>query len=415
MLKKVRVKPKSWKPYEGVIGKNQIDKLKQLAKKLKKAKILHVNATSYGGGVAEILHNMVPLMNDLGLDAEWRIIEGNNKFFDITKLMHNGLQGCEVPWTPKIRQIYLNQNEYNAKLLKDKYDFVVIHDPQPAAMLYFMKKFKNKLKGKFVWRCHIDLSNTFMPVWDFVRTYVEEYDCAIFTLKEYLKSQLTVKSIKFIPPSIDPLSDKNKKLTEEMQEKLIRNKCSIRMEDPLLTQISRFDPWKDPMGVMDAYRIVKEKIPKLQLVMLATMASDDPEGMHYLKKAQRHRGKDKDIHLIAEEQGVDNSLDVNAFQSYSDVILQKSIREGFGLTVTEAMWKGTPVVAGNVGGIKIQIANGLNGFLVDSVEECAERVKYPLKHPEEAKKIGQRGRRSVRNHYLIHRHIKDYLEMFLSL
>ena len=395
--------------YAPVVGDQKISKIRELAGKATGKTVCHINSTSFGGGVAEILHRLVPLMQDVGLKAEWKLIQGSDEFFNVTKAFHNGLQGMNIPLTEEMKTTYLENNEANAHELDLHHEFVVIHDSQPAAVINYQK---NKT-GKWVWRCHIDLSTPNPAFTNFLTPPISQYDALIFTMAQYAPESLKQRKLAVIPPSIDPLSDKNKPLSEGIVRAKL-DKYGVDPERPIITQVSRFDPWKDPLGVIDAYRIVKKEIPTLQLLMIASMAKDDPEGWSYFEKTARHAGDDSDIHLLTDLKGVGN-IEVNAFQRASDVILQKSTREGFGLTVTEGLWKEVPVIGGNAGGIPLQIIHGENGFLVNSVQEAAERTLYLLKHPAEAKRMGAKGKEHVRKNFLITRHLEDYLNLFASI
>ena len=409
MLEVVETEKKLLDDYTDIVGREEIESIKKLALPLKGKRIVHINATSFGGGVAEILSTLVPLMKDVGIEAEWQVIKGSDDFFNVTKAIHNGLQGMDVPFTEEMKEIFLKNNQLNEKLFEGEYDFIVIHDPQPVAILnYHQEKI-----GKWIWRFHIDPTNAQEKVWQFIRPFIEKYDTAIFTLKEYVKDDLKVENTAIIPPAIDPLSPKNMELGQEEIENIVR-KYKVDPNRPIITQVSRFDPWKDPLGVIDMYRIVKREIEDVQLVLIASMANDDPEGWEYYEKTARHAGEDYDIHLLSNLNGVGN-LEVNAFQRASDVIIQKSLREGFGLVITEALWKGKPVVAGNVGGIPLQVDNRRTGYLVGDISECAERVIHLLKNSEIAKKMGISGKEYVRKNFLITRLLKDYLSLFNSL
>ncbi|HEC93371.1 MAG TPA: glycosyltransferase [Candidatus Atribacteria bacterium] len=409
MLEIVETESKSLKDYIEIIGKEEVETVKKLAIPLKGKRVVHINATSFGGGVAEILATLVPLMNDVGLEAEWQVIKGSDDFFNVTKAIHNGLQGMDVPFTENMKEIFLKNNRLNEKLFEGEYDFVIIHDPQPVAIL----KYRMKKVGKWIWRFHNEPTNAQEKIWQFIKPFIEKYDAAIFTLKEYLKDDLKMEKIAIIPPAIDPLSPKNLDLSQE-EIKDIVTKYKVDPNRPIITQVSRFDPWKDPLGVIDMYRTVKREIKDVQLVLIASMAHDDPEGWKYYEKTARHAGEDYDIHLLSNLNGVGN-LEVNAFQRASDVIIQKSIREGFGLVITEALWKGKPVVAANVGGIPLQVDNRRTGYLVGNIAECAERVIYLLKNPEVANEMGISGKEYVRKNFLITRLLKDYLSLFNSL
>jgi len=409
MLKIVETESKSLKDYIEIIGKEEVETVKKLATPLKGKRVVHINATSFGGGVAEILATLVPLMKDVGLEAEWQVIKGSDDFFNVTKAIHNGLQGMDVPFTENMKEIFFKNSQLNEKLFEGEYDFVVIHDPQPVGIL----KYRKEKVGKWIWRFHIDPTNAQERIWQFIKPFIEKYDAAIFTLKEYVKDNLGMEKIVIIPPAIDPLSPKNLDLSQEEIKEIV-TKYKVDPNRPIITQVSRFDPWKDPLGVIDMYRIVKREIREVQLVLIASMAHDDPEGWKYYEKTARHAGEDYDIHLLSNLNGVGN-LEVNAFQRASDVIIQKSIREGFGLVITEALWKGKPVVAANVGGIPLQVDNRRTGYLVGNIAECAERVIYLLKNSEVANKMGISGKEYVRKNFLITRLLKDYLSLFNSL
>ncbi len=410
MLGTVPTTPKSIEDYRAVIGDERTEEIRSLAADLKGARVLHVNATAFGGGVAEILATMIPLMNDIGLHAEWQVIKGADEFFNVTKAMHNSLQGMYYDWTPAAREIWLNYNKLNAEAFDDSFDFVVIHDPQPAAILSFLDEMHGSHHGRWTWRCHIDLTEAQVQVWDFLRPHVEKFDSAIFTLPDYVKEDLAGPRIYSIPPAIDPLSPKNVDLPAETV-KAILARYGIDPERPMVTQISRFDPWKDPLGVIDVYRTVKREFPDLQLVMIASMASDDPEGWDWYERTVRRAGEDFDIHILSNLNGVGN-IEVNAIQRAARVVIQKSVREGFGLVVSEALWKGRPVVAGNVGGIPLQIADGETGYLVNTADECADRLASMLRDPAKADAMGAAGVEFVRDKFLTTRYLRDYLSIF---
>jgi trehalose synthase len=413
VLTAVPTTPKSIEDYRAVIGDERLDELHALAAPLRDARVLHVNATAFGGGVAEILSTLIPLMNDLGMHAEWQIIKGADEFFNITKAMHNSLQGMYVDWTPAARELWLNYNRLNAEMFDDTYDFVVIHDPQPAAILNCLDQRQGAHRGRWVWRCHIDLTDAQAEIWDFLRPFVEPYDGAIFTLQSYVKEDLNAPRIFSVPPAIDPLSPKNVELPLATVDEILA-RYGVDPTRPMITQISRFDPWKDPLGVIEVYRMLKPEFPGLQLVMIASMASDDPEGWSWYERVVRRAGEDYDIHVLSNLNGVGN-IEVNAFQRAARVVIQKSTREGFGLVVSEALWKGRPVVAGNVGGIPLQIVDGETGFLVSTTEDCAAKVGWLLAHPVEAAVMGSKGIEFVRDKFLTTRYLRDYLSIFGQL
>ncbi len=409
MLPRVKVEPKALDEYRPIVGDEDITAVRALAEPLVGARVLHVNATAFGGGVAEMLSTLVPLMNDVGLDAQWQVIAGSEEFFNVTKAFHNGLQGMDLPLTEEMKEIWRRYNQKNAEAFEGEYDFVVVHDPQPAGLRYYHGPGRSK---HWIWRSHIDTSHPNPAFWEFITPFLQPYDAGIFSMEQYVGEGLHFPQLAIIRPSIDPLSPKNTPLPLVEAQRVVAD-LGIDLDRPLISQISRYDPWKDPMGVIDAYRLVKEEMPETQLALMASMASDDPEGWEYLKRTQEHAGDDPDIHVTYFERS--NDLEVNALQTLSHVVIQKSIREGFGLVVTEAMWKGQAVVGGNVGGIPRQIIDGENGFLVSNVEECADRVLYLLQNPKRAKEMGAKAREHVRARFLSPRHLEDYLRLFLSL
>jgi trehalose synthase len=392
-------------------GEEAVARLREAAEPLKGSRMVHINATSFGGGVAELLATHVALFRDLGIDTDWQLIEGSEEFFAVTKLVHNALQGAGIPWTESMEATYLERMEANAHRFEDTADFVFAHDPQPAALLTFLEE-AGRRHGKWVWRCHIDLSHPMETVWAFFANHVHKYDAAVFTMEDFVRPGITPR-IAVIPPSIDPLSPKNGWLEPETIYEILQG-YGIDRWRPILTQVSRFDPWKDPLGVIDAYRIAKEEVPELQLIMVGSMAHDDPEGWHYLEQTEEHRAGDPDIHILTNLQGV-GDVAVNAFQRASTVVVQKSLREGFGLTVSEAMWKEKPVVAGNAGGLRLQVEEGITGFLVDTVEECGDRICRLLADTELRTRMGLAGRERVREHFLTIRELEDYLRLLASL
>ena len=395
--------------YEASAGREAIEQLKTLAAPLKGARVLHLNATPYGGGVAEILRSEVPLLRDLGLAADWRIITGDETFFTVTKAMHNALQGASRSLTAQERETYLTYSTRNAKLLEEQYDLIVVHDPQPLALL----ELHGKRGMRWVWRCHIDTSEPNPAVWDFLRPYLLQYDAAVFTLAGFVPPNLPTPRVEIIPPAIDPESPKNMELDNTTAGRVLQW-IGVELNRRLVTQVSRFDPWKDPLGVIAAYNLVKQEVPDLQLALVGSMALDDPEGWEIYRQIQTAAKTDPSIHVFTNLNGVGN-IEVNAFQRLSDVVIQKSIREGFGLVVSETLWKGTPVVAGRTGGIPLQIQGGNGGFLVDSVEECAQQTVWLLRNPEAGKALGRRGKDSVRERFLLTRLIADELRLYASV
>jgi trehalose synthase len=410
MLQQVELEQRQLDDYRPIVGDDCLAHIRALAEPLQGARVVHVNATAFGGGVAEMLVTLVPLMRDVGLDAGWQVIQGKDEFFNVTKACHNGLQGMDIPFTEDMKAIWRRYNEMNAARFEGQYDFVVVHDPQPAGLLHFHGRETGK---HWAWRCHIDTSHPNPAYWDFFAPYIAQYDAGIFTMEQYVGPGVSYDHLAIVTPTIDPLSPKNAPMAEDRAREIVAG-FGIDVSRPLITQVSRFDPWKDPLGVIDAYRIVKAHIPQAQLALVGSMASDDPQGWYYLDKTVRHAGEDFDIHILHNFHGV-GALEVGAFQTASDVVVQKSTREGFGLVVTEALWKENPVVGGNAGGIPLQVLDGKTGFLVDSAEGCGEKALYLLQHPDEAARMGEAAREHVRRNFLTTRHLADYLQLFADL
>jgi trehalose synthase len=386
--------------YEKFIGKEEIENIKNSSAGLIDKSVAHVNATAFGGGVAEMLNTLVILMNDLGIYTDWDVIKGGQSFFNITKSFHNGLQGQEINLSDQKKRIYLEETERNSLMTHfNMHDLVVIHDPQPVAMIDYSKK-----KQPWVWRCHIDITKPFPVLWDFISKYVKKYDGAIFSMDKY-KKDLGIPEF-IIPPSIDPLSMKNMPLNGGRVERIL-TKGGIDVDRPIISQISRFDKWKDPLGVVKIFEKVREK-HDCQLVMVGNMASDDPEGPKIYKKFNKKVNGNPDI-ITKIDKG---DIFVNAVQRASSVIIQNSIREGFALTVTEALWKETPVVAKAVGGIPLQVIDGKTGFLIDDIEGGAKRVLELLKNKKIGEEMGRNAKEHVKKNFLITRHLQDYIDLF---
>ena len=396
-------------------GEAAVTRLRELARPLQGARVLHLNSTAFGGGVSELLMTQIAMLNDLGIDSTWQLINGDDEFFAVTKEVHNGLQGAEVEWTPVMRQTYLDRVRSNAEELMsgDSFDYYFIHDPQPCAILPVLEDGGTRPDGIWIWRCHIDTSSPNPAVWEFFVPFINRYDASIFTMQEYVGPGIDDPEVAIIPPTIDPLSMKNAYLDPDTASAVLRH-YGIDRRRPLLSQVSRFDPWKDPSGVIDVYRLVKKDFPELQLALVGSMAHDDPEGWAFLNATSEHAEGDPDVHLLTNLDHVGN-LEVNAFQRSSTVVLQKSIREGFGLTVSEAMWKKKPVVGGNVGGIRLQIEDGKNGYLVDSVALCAERVSGLISDPAERYRLGEAAVERVRENFLSLREVEDYCRLMTSV
>ena len=414
MLERVPLLEKHLDDYADVVMPGTIERIRELAEPLIGARVLHINATAYGGGVAELLSTHVPLLRDLGLEAEWQVIHGSDDFFAVTKQVHNALQGAEVEWTTQMERIYLEHVLDNALLLEGEWDYVVIHDPQPAAMReYARDQGVAPDSTKWIWRCHIDLTDANPHVFAFFQPLIEQYDASVWTMPQFVPHGMPTDRIVFAPPCIDPLSVKNLDLPRPFVDELLRQ-YGVRPRDPLVVQVSRFDPWKDPIGVIEAFQMVRDEFPRGQLLLAGSMATDDPEGFHYWELANEARAGDPDIHLLSNIQQVGN-VQINAFQRAADVVVQKSLREGFGLTVAEALWKGRPVIGGRCGGITLQIEDGVDGFLVDTVEETAKRTAELLRDPARADRMGIAGRELVRQNFLSTRELEDWLRLFRKL
>ncbi|MGV8080581.1 MAG: glycosyltransferase [Syntrophales bacterium] len=394
--------------YIPVVGASVIDQLHRLGERLRGIRVIHVNSTREGGGVAEILNWMVPLMNELGLDASWEVIEGTNAFFGITKGIHNGLQGFPVVMKRQDWETYEDVNRRNLERLRpvlEEADIVVIHDPQPAPLLSMMQK----RRGKWIWRAHIDVSKPFRPVWQSLRSYLPGYDASIFSLAQFAQPLPHPQFI--IPPSIDPLSEKNRDLMETDLDAVARE-FNIDRSRPLIVQISRFDRFKDPLGVIQAYCLVRQILP-IQLVLAGGTATDDPEGREILDEVLKAAEGNRDIHVLLLPPDAHHT--VNALQRLADIVLQKSTREGFGLTVTEGLWKGKPVIGGDVGGIRLQVISHYTGYLVNSPEGAAHRIRFLLHHRDKCEEMGRTAREFVRENFLLNRQLREYLTLFLYL
>jgi trehalose synthase len=411
-LIEVPVGEKSIEDYIEYVGTEQIERIKETAGTLSGLRVLHLSSTPYGGGVAELLNSLVPLMNCLGLDAHWQVLERDDGFFTITKILHNSLQGMGAEWTPELAEAYITKSREYAKSFKGSYDIVVIHDPQPAVIAGLLEE-ESRRSGAWIWRCHLDLSAPDPEALKLLNSLMTHcYECVIFTSAKFIPRDLQVDST-LMAPSIDPLNPKNMPLDPEVVREAVA-RYGLKPAPPMVVQVSRFDPWKDPLGVIDAVEIARQTVPDLQLVFIGSMANDDPEGYHYYRKTAERAADVPGVLLLTNVDGIGN-LGVNAFQRAADVVLQKSIREGFGLTISEALWKSRAVVAGNVGGIPLQVEDGVNGFLVDSIEECADRIVRLLGDPEERERFGRAGRVKVRQQFLTTRHLEDYLNLFKRL
>jgi trehalose synthase len=408
LLQPVAVGTKTLADYTHIVGRDLVEEIRTLAEPLQGKRVVQLSATAFGGGVSEILYTLIPLMRDVGLECEWQVIYGREEFFNATKLMHNALQGHPDDLSEEQWATWLRYNEINAKELTDGWDVCLVHDPQPAAVHQLVPE---KAAG-WVWRCHIDLSTPNPATIARLLPYIKDYPQSLFHMPQYVPEGM-LGNVNIVPPAIDPLAPKNMALSPE-DASYVCDQFGIDVDRPLICQVSRFDPWKDPIGVIDAWRLVREEIPNVQLALVGSMASDDPEGWDFYNSTIEHAGGDPDIHILNNFNNV-GAIEVNAFQSHSDVLIQKSTREGFGLTVSEAIWKGRPFIGGAVGGIPLQVENGVSGYLVETVEQCAARTVDILKDPALGKALGRRGKEHVRKHFLTPRYLRDYLRIFGEL
>jgi trehalose synthase len=396
--------------YTPIVGGDVIDHLRQLAEPLRGAKVLHVNSTREGGGVAEILSWLIPLKQELGLDTVWEVIIGESQFYQCTKSFHNGLQGNRVDIPQSLIDSYEETNRMNAERLRQRLeeaDFVFIHDPQPAPLLNLC----SGRKGKWIWRCHIDLSQPYRAVWKYLRNFVLDYDASVWSLAEF--AQPLPHPLYLIAPSIDPRSEKNMEL-DPAEVDTVYDCWGLDRDPkrPIITQVSRFDRFKDPVGVIHAYRLIRHFTP-VQLILVGGSATDDPEGAEVLREVRTAAGGDPHIHILLLPP--DAHREINRLQRVSDLIFQKSTREGFGLTVTESLWKGKPVIGGDTGGIRLQVINHHTGFLVSTPEGAALRARYLLKNRDKLEEMGSKAKRFVRDNFLVTRQLREYLTLMLAL
>ena len=411
MLHKVSLGTGNIDKYRLIESRGFIDEVVNLGEELNGLRLCHINSTPFGGGVAELLISYIPLLRAIGIKADWQVIHGDRRFFTITKGLHNALQGAEYKEIKKekTRRAYQGNNETNARELDPNYDVFIVNDPQPAALRHYSPD----SKAKWIWRCHVDSSEPDDTMWQFLRPYIEEYDAAVFTTKEFVPPNLRLANIATMAPAIDAFSSKNMFIKRYVCRELLEN-LGIDRQRLLITQVSRFDLWKDPFGTIRAYRLAKEKIPGLQLALVGSFAGDDPEAWDLYATINEEANKDEDIFVFSNLTGVGN-MEVNAFQRASDLVVQKSLKEGFGLVVAEALWKETPVIAGNTGGIPLQMPGDLSNYLVDSIEECAEKIVYLLENPAISKRLGQEGKEVIRQNFLMPRLIRDELTLIKSL
>ena len=394
----------SLKNYGSIVGEKLVGEIYEEAAPLEDKHVEHINSTYYGGGVAEILSSLTLLMNDVGIKTGWRLLKGSQDFFNVTKKFHNALQGENIRLSENKKKIYTECSEINSIIMHiHSLDAIIVHDPQPLPLINFYKK-----KQPWIWRCHIDLSNPNKELWSYLKQFIEKYDAVVVSMEQYKQKDLQ-KPHHIIQPSIDPLTVKNKFIPDSVVKRYL-SKFGVDLDKPVISQVSRFDKWKDPLGVVNSFEIIKKQVD-CKLVLLGSMATDDPEGeIIYNRLMEKVKGNN-DIIVI---NYADDFL-VNCLQRASDVVIQKSIREGFGLTVTEALWKGTPVVGGNAGGIPLQVIDGKNGYLVNNVKECADRTIKLLKDPRLREELGTAGIGHVKKNFLITRHLMDYIHLLKGM
>jgi trehalose synthase len=410
VLQEVALGNKSLADYTHLVGRGLVEEIRELAEGLNGKRVLHVSATAFGGGVSEILYTLVPLMRDVGLECSWQVIMGREEFFNATKLLHNSLQGDPNTLTPNEWELFDHYNEMNAKSVDGEWDVVIVHDPQPLGI----KRGARNHGKHWIWRCHIDLSEPNPDPIERLLPLIAEYDVSVWHMEQYVPDALDGKGgVRIVPPAIDPLSPKNMALSPD-DASFVCNQFGIDIDRPLMCQVSRFDPWKDPIGVIDAYRLVTERMPEVQLALVGSMATDDPEGWEFFQRTFEYAGSDPDVKILNNLNNV-GAIEVNAFQSQADVVLQKSIREGFGLTVTEALWKSRPVIAGDVGGVPLQIVDGESGYLVSTPEEASKRSLGVLQDPELGRRLGKAGKERTRERFLSPRLLLDWMRIFTDL
>ena len=410
MLQEVGVGHKALADYTHLAGRELVEEIRELAGDLEGLRVLHLSATAFGGGVSEILYTLVPLMRDAGIEADWQVIIGREEFYNATKLLHNALQGAPQDLDAEHWAIFERYNALNARELSGGWDVIIVHDPQPAAVRAHVPE----KASSWVWRCHIDLSTPNRQTIERMVPMIAGHDASVFHLQDYVPDGLVMERPPYIcPPAIDPLSPKNMALSPE-DAAFVCDQFGIDVDRPLICQVSRFDPWKDPLGVIDAYRAVTAEMPEVQLALVGSMATDDPEGWEFFNSTLEYAAGDPDIKILNNLNNV-GAIEVNAFQSQADVLIQKSTREGFGLTVSEALWKGRPFIGGAVGGIPLQIHDGETGFLVNTPQECADRALEILRDPALGKRLGRAGKEHVRTHFLTPRLLRDWLRIFGDL
>jgi trehalose synthase len=410
----VPVWPRSIEEFRGIVDDSIIEGLGRSSSDMAGLRVLHINSTEYGGGVAEVLSAQIPMLESLGLKPDWGVIDGDEHFFEITKSIHNGFQGNKsIPWDVPMEVHYLWMVEQNLAGLPEGYDVCVVHDPQPMAIPTLLGDDRFRVAKKWIWRCHIECADPHPQIWAFIKRFLDPFDAMVFTMKEFVQPEVPGDRVVISAPSIDPTSPKN----SELQPVTVADICrqyQIDPRRPIMAQVSRFDPWKDPHGVIAAYQMVKRELPEVQLILAGSLAHDDPEGLVLYDELLKQRGEDQDLKILSNFQQVGNTT-INAFQRAADVVIQKSIREGFGLTVAEAAYKAKPVLGGRAGGITLQIEDGRTGYLIDTVEECAERSLELIQRQELAHQMGEAGKQLITERFLTTRELEDWLKLFAEL
>jgi len=409
MFSPIEVGKKALDNYISTAGERKIQEIKHLAEKVSGARVLHINPSAFGGGVAETLFTLVPLMRDVGLNVDWLAIQGDEKYLKISENIYRALKGKKIEITSEMWKSYIDFLKEHINKIEDKYDYIIIHTSDPLGAVTFRDKFS----AKWIWRCDLDTGSPDPEAWKLLHPVIQQYDGGIFTMKHFMKADINIKDFVISPPSIDPLNLKNSILSPEEYKKIVR-KMGVNPDKPIIMQLSSFHPSRDPVGIIDSYRIVSREIPDVQLVLLTFISSNDPNSWKYYEKTLRHAGEDYNIHFLSNMNGA-GSIEGNAFQRAASIVLKKSLKDNFGVVVLEGLWKEKPIVASNVDGISIQVIEGVNGFLVDTVEEFAEKIIYLLQNPEAAGKMGRRGKEYVRENFLITRQLKDYLTILAKL
>ncbi len=413
MFGTIALTPKSVADYRLLVGDKAVDELYRMAEPLRGMRVLHLSITAFGTGVAETLSSLVPLMGDLGLACQWQVIRSGEEFLTMNRALYEALGGLHVPWSPGLERVWHQYSAMNADLFDEEYDFVVIHDPQPAGILASIMERYGRPRGRWLWHCHLDMTEAQPEAWHLLRQEADAYDAIVFDMEEHVREDLPALPRTAIPPAIDPLAPRHMEIPQDTQAAILRQ-YGIDPSRPMVCQVSPLDAWHDPLGLIDAFEVARLQVPGLQLVLVASPSREDPSFSPYFRQVAQRAERDPDIFLLSDLNAIGN-VEINVFQRAAQVVVQKAIRKGFGLMAAEALWKGRPVVAAPVGGLPRQVKDGETGYLVGSAEECADRLSYLLLHPEEAHRLGHNGREHVRRHFLITRYLHDYLALLRRL